>query len=74
MSWSPDENYWAYKLTRQRDAIAELEEKIPGLTEQRQIDAHKSYLEAVKRTLKIDEGRYRSWRNKRQNIEREARP
>lgn len=70
MAWTPDEDYWARKLNREREAIEELKAKIPTLTEPRQIEAHELYLESVKRTLKIDEDRYRTWRNKRQNIER----
>lgn len=70
MAWSPSEEYWARKLNREREAIEEIETKIPTLTELREIEAHTLYLESVKRTLKIDEDRYRTWRNKRQNIER----
>jgi hypothetical protein len=70
MAWSPDEEYWARKLARERESISELEAKLGTLTEERQILAHESYLSCVKRALKTDEARYRAWRNKRQNIER----
>jgi len=72
MAWSPDEEYWGRKLGATRRAITLIEEKIPTLTEQRQIDAHQSYLAVMKRNLKTDEARYRAWRNKRQNTERSA--
>ena len=70
MGWSPSEEYWAHKLNREREAIEELTEKIKTLTDQRQIEAHELYRESVKRALKIDEERYRVWRNKRQNAGR----
>jgi len=72
MAFQPSEEYWGRKLGRLRDCVQELEAKIPTLTDQRQIDAHQSYLESVKRCLKMDEGRYRVWRNRRQNEERKS--
>jgi len=72
MAWTPDEDYWARILNRKRDCIVELQQKIPTLTEPRQIEAHQLYLECVKRALIIDEGRYGVWRNHRQNEERKS--
>ena len=70
MSWAPSAEYWGKKLERLRCAIAETEATAKRLTDPRQIEAHNSQAKHYRNELAKNEERFRSWRNKRQNIER----
>jgi len=62
--FKPTIEYWDNKLKRLRHAIKTTQEIIPTLTEQRQIDAHISYLSYLKNQLAKDEVKFREWSNK----------
>ena len=68
--FNPTAEYWAAKLNGIRLAIQRTEAEIPKLIEARQIEAHKSQALMYKKSLAVNQERYRSWRNKRQNLER----
>jgi len=68
--FTPTADYWASKLERIRRAVRETEEHAATLTVPNQIEAHRSQVKHYRIELAKNEERYRSWRNKRQNLER----
>ena len=47
-----DLRYWQRKAVRERECIQELEEKIPTLQEDRQIEAHRAYLDSIRKSYR----------------------
>ncbi len=77
MPWQPSAEYWANKIEGIRVALAGTLRDLAELEErgddERAITAHVGQVNSLKKSLIKAENDFRTWRNKRQNIERGSR-
>ena len=72
MAFIRSEEYFARKIANVESAIAGTKSAMSTLGHDFQIEAHKSYLVSLEKSLAKVRNEYILWRNKQQNIERGA--